>query len=146
MAERRRIKREETKADQTHRQQKPQEEKKHPETYQRDLNPDWMKGQNIGQRAEEVEPGTRRASELKDVVAHLQDFTLEELREIPVLPPGARLEQGATYVNLRDPAREPFTATGDMRSGTDDWLVPKNEVAHPYWNRLIRAAPGHRRT
>jgi hypothetical protein len=134
-----------TKADMTRYDVKPQEVRKHPDEYARDLNPDWMAGQNLRERAEDVDPRLRYASEIKEITRFLQDFEVDELREIPVLPAGARLEQGATYVNLRDPARAPFTATAEMAAGTEDWLVPKNEVPYPYWNRLIHASPAYRR-
>ena len=50
---------------------------------------------------------------------------------------GTRLEQGATYVDLHDPHRREFTATGDMTAGPDNWYVPKDAVDHQLWNRLI---------
>ncbi len=134
-----------TKADMTRYDVKPQEVRKHPDAYQRDLNPDWMAGQNLRERAEDVEPRVRNASEIKEISRFLQDFDVDELREIPILPTGARLEQGATYVNLRDPAREPFTATAEMAARDEEWLVPKNEVPYPYWNRLTHASPAYRR-
>jgi hypothetical protein len=123
---------------------KPQEGRKHPPQYERDLNPEWMAGQNFRERAEDVEPRVRYASEVKEITRFLQDFTFDELREIPVLAAGMRLEQGATYVNLRDPERTPFTATAEMRAGAEEWLVPKKEVPYPYWNRLIAARPVYR--
>jgi hypothetical protein len=53
------------------------------------------------------------------------------------MPVGARLEQGATYVDLREPARREFTATGDMHVPTDGLYVPKSEVDFRTWNRLL---------
>ena len=40
----------------------------------------------------------------------------EDLKQVPVLSPGTRLQQGATYINLTDPAPHEFTATGSMRA------------------------------
>jgi hypothetical protein len=54
-----------------------------------------------------------------------------------VTAPGTRLEQGATYVDLRDPGRGEFTATGGMAAGPDDWYVAKDTVDYQLWNRLI---------
>jgi hypothetical protein len=53
-----------------------------------------MARQNIGARV-----ATVPAANVKDVVSLLaDDFTMDELREIPVLVAGTRLEQGAQYV------------------------------------------------
>jgi hypothetical protein len=115
---------------------KPQLEKKHPDEWENDLNPHRLAGQNIGARADE-EARYQYASEVKDLVRQLQDFTLDELREVPVLLAATRLQQGATYIDLRDPARTVFTATGDMMATADTWFVPKSATPYMYWNRLI---------
>ena len=48
-----------------------------------------------------------------------------------------RLQQGATYVDLADPERGEFRATGEMSAGAESWYVPKDRVPYPIWNRLI---------
>jgi hypothetical protein len=53
------------------------------------------------------------------------------------LPEGSRLEQGATYVDLADPARREFTATGAIHARPGAYYVPKHEVDYVLWNRLI---------
>ena len=118
-------------------QDKPQLEKKHPDEWERDLNPNRMAGQNIGEQSAGDDPGYVFASEMKDLVTRLQDFTMDELREIPVVRAGTRLLQNATYVDLRDPSRPVFTATGDMSATANNWFVPKSETPYQYWNRLI---------
>ncbi|HVG00957.1 MAG TPA: hypothetical protein VND68_14045 [Chloroflexia bacterium] len=50
---------------------------------------------------------------------------------------GSRLEQNATYIDLRTHDREEFTARGDMEAGPENWYVPKTEVDYQLWNRLI---------
>ena len=117
-------------------QDKPQLEKKHPDEWEKDLNPNRLAGQNIGAEATE-EANYQYASEMKDLVRQLQDFTLDELREIPVLLAGTRLQQGATYVDLRDRSRTVFTATGEMMATANTWFVPKSATPYMYWNRLI---------
>jgi hypothetical protein len=116
----------------------------HPPRWQRDLNPDPLGGQNIGERATDHEPGARMASDDKEAMKLLSDFTMDELQEIPVLVQGARLEQGGTYVDLRDPDRRPFRATGQMVALHGGCHVPKAETPYPLWNRIIRAAPSDR--
>ncbi|MGI9179298.1 MAG: hypothetical protein ACR2H9_02120 [Longimicrobiaceae bacterium] len=117
-------------------QEKPQTEQKHPDEWQRDLNPDHMAGQNIGQTAADREQGMPTAYDLKSVHRSLQGFQDDDLKQVPVVPQGQRLQQGATYLDLNDSGREEFTATGDMQAGADNCYVPKSEVPYPVWNRL----------
>jgi len=111
---------------------------RHPEEAQQDLNPDALAGQNwrrIGPHPEKDNP--RTAYDIKEVQRSLHDFTDDLLKRIPVMPEGSRLEQDATYIDLRDPDRREFAATGDMQAGPDNWYVPKREVDYELWNRLI---------
>jgi hypothetical protein len=113
-------------------------EHKHPEPYQHDMNPDVAAGpkfDRIGPLSEKDDPLT--AYDVKEAHRQLVDWTDDELKQIPLMPPGARLEQGATYVDLRDPARREFTATGDMQVPADGLYVPKSEVDFRTWNRLL---------
>ena len=107
----------------------------HPDRWREDLNPNPTAGQNQGQPG--PEQGARTAYDLKDAHRLLEGITDDGLKQIPVLWPGARLEQGATYIDLRDPQRREFTATGDMQAGPDNWYVPKDSVDYELWNRLI---------
>lgn len=116
---------------------KPQGERKHPERYEADLNPERGGGQSSGEGPIYEKPGVKTAAEIASLTRMLQDFSSEELRHIPVLPHGARLEQGATYVNLADPSRRTFTADGVMRVAPNDLLVAKSGMPYNLWNRLI---------
>ncbi len=109
----------------------------HPETWRKDLNPNAMAGQNIGLDNPHPEQTARTAYDVKEAHRLLEGITDDALKQIPVLWPGARLEQGATYIDLRDPRRREFTATGDMSAGEDNWYVPKDAVDYELWNRLI---------
>ncbi len=73
---------------------------------------------------------------IKQMYAWLPEFTDADLRQIPVVPLGARLQQGATYLDLADRARGPFTAKGGMVADLDHYYVPKDEVGYVLWNRL----------
>ena len=116
---------------------KPQARRDHPEEWERDLAPDRMAGQNIGQTASDAEQELPTAYDVKEVHRMLNDrFTDDELRQIPILPAGSRLEQGATYLDQRDPERRELRATGGMTAGPDDLYVPKDRVPYPIWNRL----------
>lgn len=113
-----------------------QAEQKHPEPYDRDLNPNRLEGQNIGARTALDDPHGHRASELKELVTKLQEFDRDELDKIPVLTKGARLKQGATYLDLSDPNRRPFTAMGHETVEIGSFMVPKHDCPAPFWNRL----------
>lgn len=114
----------------------PQTDQKHPDRWERDLNPNRMEGQNIGPISSDTERGIRTAYDVKPLHRRLQRFEDDELKQVPVLPEGARLQQGATYLDLRDEGRGEFTATGQMEAGPNDAYVPKDEVPYPTWNRL----------
>ena len=109
----------------------------HPSGWREELNPNRMAGQNLGMENPHPEQDSRTAYDLKDAHRMLEGITDIGLKQIPVLPEGARLEQGATYIDLRDPERREFKATGDMAAGRDNWYVPKDAVDYELWNRLI---------
>jgi hypothetical protein len=106
--------------------------------WQHDLNPDPLAGQNVGLAASQTEKEAPNAYDLKDVHRYLVDFTDDELKQIPILPIGSRLKQGAKYVDLHDPNREEFTAMGGMETGSENWYVPKTEVDYQLWHRLTQ--------
>lgn len=55
------------------------------------------------------------------------------------MPEGGRLEQGATFINLRDPTPnpKPFKALAGMTAEPRDIYIPKNDTPYVLWNRLI---------
>jgi hypothetical protein len=115
-------------------------EDKHPEPYQQDLNPDASKGLNRGLAGPHPEKGgARTAYDVKDVHEALKSFADDELKQIVVLPTGARLEAKATYVNLNAPRLGEFTAEGNEDVGERDRVVPKSEVDYELWGKLVDA-------
>jgi hypothetical protein len=114
---------------------RPQNQVKHPPEYERDLNPARLEGQNIGPNPGDREVGIRTAYDVKPLHRGL-DLGDDELKQIPVLPEGQRLQQGATYLDLRDPERGEFTATGDMSADAECAYVAKDQVPYPTWNKL----------
>jgi hypothetical protein len=110
---------------------------KHPPEYQQDLNPDAAAGINwgrVGPHPEKDNP--RTAYDVKEAHRRLGDYTDDQLKQIPILPAGSRLEQDATYIDLADADRKEFKATSGMSAGPDSLLVPKSEVDYQLWNRL----------
>lgn len=127
----------ETKSNKSDQEPRPQSEQKHPSEWQQDLNPNHLAGQNIGPDSDDLEQGLPTAYDVKEVHRTLSDaFQDDELRQIPVVPPGSRLQQGATYVDLRDAEQREFTATGQMTADAEHWYVPKDQVPYSLWNRL----------
>jgi hypothetical protein len=119
-------------------QQKPQTRQKHPDEWQRDLNPNHLAGQNIGPASDSrAHTEEMTAFHLRKRGFRLNGLDDAELKQVPLVAEGARLQQGATYVNLTaDDSRE-FRATADMTSGPDDAYAPKDKVPYEIWNRLI---------
>jgi hypothetical protein len=107
--------------------------------YDRDLDPDGMAGRNVaGEGPDPVRSseGTRTAFDVKSVHRRLNDLTDDELKTIPIVPDGTRLQQGATYVDLLGDRRE-ITATGEMSATKGTAYAPKDSVDYQLWNRLI---------
>jgi hypothetical protein len=126
----------EAKSGNTERMQQPQAEHKHPPEWERDLNPDHMAGQNVGIRAGDRETGLRTAYDVKELHRSLSHLNDDALKQIPVLPEGERLQQGATYLDLRHPGQGELTALGDMVAGPENAYVPKDRVPYSVWNVL----------
>jgi hypothetical protein len=96
-----------------------------------------MAGQNIGAAGNHPEKQTRTAKDVKTLHERFSQWLDSDLDQVPILPAGARLEQGATYLNLNDRRPMEFVATGGMEAGPDHWYVPKSDVPYELWNRLL---------
>lgn len=104
--------------------------------YQQDLNPDPKAGFNIGAAGEKPGRFERTAADIADLSQQMTDYSSEDLSRIPVLKPGTRLEQGAKYINLKDPARQEFVGMASDAVDEGDYIVPKAQVGYDLWNRL----------
>lgn len=109
----------------------------HPDEWRQDLNPEAEAGQNQGPTERQLAGDVTTAYDLKAVQQRLTSFADDELKRIPILETGSRLQQGAVYIDLRAPQPREFKATGNMEAGPDNWYVPKSEVDYQLWNRLI---------
>jgi len=109
----------------------------HPDQWRGDLNPEAMAGQNVGAKGPHPEQGARTAYDFKDVHDRLSEMDDDVLKGVPILAEGSRLEQGAIYFDLRDPAGGELKARGDTVAGPGQALVPKSAVDHYTWNWLI---------
>lgn len=104
--------------------------------FQHDLNPDMLAGVNDSALEPKVVPPCT-VYDIKAINQSLTDLEDFELKQIPIIPEGTRLKQGATYVDLHDPQRQEFTARANMVAGPDNWYVAKTDVPYPLWNYLI---------
>jgi hypothetical protein len=109
----------------------------HPEEWQSDLSPTHLAGRNVGLQGSHPEKDARTAFDVKPAHRQLDQLNDAELKRIPIMPTGARLEQAATYLDLRALDQGEFTATGNMVAGPGHWIVPKTEVDYELWNRLL---------
>lgn len=126
---------------------KQQAKQKHPPEWQPDLNPDHLAGQNIGRESDERVKSEWTAFHLRKRGLDLGGVNDEELKHVPVVSEGERLQQGATYVDLNHRPLEEFTARGDMTAGADNAYVPKERVPYEIWNRLMgEPKPGQERS
>ena len=116
---------------------KQQARQKHPDEWQQDLNPSHLAGQNIGRASDVRTEPERTAFHLRKRGDELRGLEDEELKQVPVLPEGTRLQQGGTYVDLNEQPPQEFTARGDMAAGANNAYVPKDPVPYEIWNRLI---------
>ena len=103
------------------------------EDFQRDLNPEDRAGEHHGIPSYETVP----AYEIKELHDWLPGYTDDEMKAIPVVALGGRLEQGAVYIDLRNQEQGEFRAMGGMEAGRDAWYVPKRLTDYVLWNRLI---------
>ncbi len=94
-------------------------------------------GDNVGPASKQEEKTARTAEDIKDLHRRYSGLADDDLRQIPVLPAGTRLDQGSVYFDLNDVDRGEFVATGDMVAGPENYYVPKSEVDYQLWNRLI---------
>jgi hypothetical protein len=105
--------------------------------WRQDLNPNAQAGQNRGPETDAAEKGLSTLYDLKHLHRRYSGLADDDLKQVPVLERGMRLQQGATYFDLNDVDRGEFTATGDMAAGPENAYVPKSEVDYDLWNRLI---------
>jgi hypothetical protein len=107
--------------------------------YQADLNPDLLAGQNYGLEGPHPEKADdiRTAYDIKNLHNRLSEFEDDDLKGIPVLPPGTRLEQRAVYIDLRESEPKEIKGRAGQTAGQKNWYVPKSEVDYVVWNRLI---------
>jgi hypothetical protein len=120
----------------------PRPGEQHPERWRADLNPEPMAGQNIGAATKETPPGARTAYDVKHVHRRLSNLIDDDLKTIPIVPEGTRLEQGATYVDLNELDNGELVARSDVVAGPGTLYVAKDSVDYVMWNVLTEVEAG----
>ena len=118
---------------------KPQEMQKHPDDWNKDLNPDRLEGQNIGASSKPDNLRAYTAADIDVLAGRLNSFSRDELSQIPIIRVGTKLKQGAVYLDMRIPAPVPFTATADTQATELNYYTPKAEIPYELWDRLVEA-------
>ena len=102
--------------------------------YTEDLVPDNLAGEDHGEGISQ-EVGLS-AYDVKELYGKLGDLTNDELKNVPIVPIGSRLEQGAKYLDLAHLDQDEFTATAGMLADEGHYYVPKKATDYLLWNRL----------
>ena len=77
------------------------------------------------------------ASADKTLHNRLRELDDDELSRLAVLEPGARLDQGGTYVDLNRLDDGPFKALGGHEATAANRYVAKRDTDYELWNRLV---------
>ncbi|MEO8955760.1 MAG: hypothetical protein ABI396_07400 [Ktedonobacteraceae bacterium] len=107
------------------------------DNFDHDLRPNNLAGENHGLQGQTPVGYGQPAIEIKSLHTQLADLTDDELRNLEIVPEGTRLEQGATYFDLRHPDQDEFVAMGNMVAGPDNSYISKKETDYVLWNRIM---------
>lgn len=109
------------------------------DTYDLDLHPHNHEGEHTGNQP------IRTAYDIKELNRRLHDFPDNELRQIPVLSQGTRLEEGAIYLDLNRPEQGEFRGMNNRVAEPNEYLVPKSQTDYELWNKLSdHSSPSYR--
>jgi hypothetical protein len=87
------------------------------------------------------------AYDVKDVHRALSGFSDDDLKQIPIVPTGTHLDQGATYIDLAEEPVVEVKVNAGVVARAGHYYVPKNRVPYTIWNRLIgEPKPGQERS
>jgi hypothetical protein len=87
--------------------------------------------------------GDRRTA--KDVRAEhrvLLSFSDSDLSAMPLATEGTRLARGGWYLDLHNPAKADFLATGDETVEPGQHVLARKSVSRELWEELLRACDG----
>ena len=90
------------------------------------------------------QPGVERrtAREVRADHRVLLSFSDADLAAMPLVPEGTRLARGGWYLDLHNPAKADFPATGDETVEPGQHMLARKEVSGELWDELRRACDG----
>jgi len=72
----------------------------------------------------------------------LLSFSDADLAAIPLVTEGTRLARGGWYLDLHNPAKADFLASGDETVEPGQHMVARRDVSGELWDELLRACDG----
>jgi hypothetical protein len=84
----------------------------------------------------------RSALDVRSEHRVLQSFADPDLAAMPLVGEGARLARGSWYLDLHDPAKADFIASGDESVEPGQHVVARKAVPPELWEELRRACDG----
>jgi len=72
----------------------------------------------------------------------LLSFSDADLAAMPLVPEGTRLARGGWYLDLHNPAKADFPATGDETVEPGQHMLARREVSGELWDEIRRACDG----
>src|SRR6267378_7161162 len=84
----------------------------------------------------------RTAKEVRTEHRVLLSFSPADLAAMPLVPEGTRLTRGGWYLDLHNPAKADFIATGDETVEPGQHMLARREVSGELWDEIRRACDG----
>jgi hypothetical protein len=84
----------------------------------------------------------RTAKEVRAEHRVLLSFSDADLGAMPLVPEGTRLARGGWHLDLHNPAKADFLATGDETVEPGQHVLARKSVPAELWNELLRACDG----
>jgi hypothetical protein len=84
----------------------------------------------------------RTAQDVRAEHRVLRSFPDADLAAMPLVPEGFRLVRGGWYLDLHDPGRADFRATGDEIVEPGQHMLARKEVSGELWEGLGQACDG----
>jgi hypothetical protein len=84
----------------------------------------------------------RTAKDVRSEHRVLLSFSDKDLAGMPLVTEGTRLARGGWYLDLHDPGRADFLATGDETVEPGQHVLARKEVSGELWEELRRACDG----
>jgi hypothetical protein len=87
-------------------------------------------------------PERRTARDVRSEHRVLLSFSDTDLARMSLIPEGTGLVRGGWYLDLHNPAKADFLATGDETVEPGQHVLARKEVRPELWDELVRACDG----